>query len=128
MNIDLMQSLMYSYFRINEYENVKKIFSESQKQIFEKGFENQYIHIEVDFLMLMSDIIKDPLQASQLQEKVSMMNERYEKKVKSRTMVGLIIEERKVMVDNKMKIHSKRQLNLLRKLFNILKEMIQTNS
>jgi hypothetical protein len=36
------------------------------------------------------------------------MNERYEKKVKSRTMVGLIIEERKVMVDNKMKIHSKR--------------------
>jgi hypothetical protein len=52
---------MYSYFRINEYENVKKIFSESQKQIFEKGFENQYIHIEVDFLMLMSDIIKDPL-------------------------------------------------------------------
>ncbi len=97
MNIDFMQSLMCSYFYKNDYENVMKIYYDLQKEIIAKDFENQYIHIEVDSMMFLSDIIQDSQQISELQEKVSLMNERYEKNIKSKTLLGLVIQERKVI-------------------------------
>lgn len=36
-----------------------KIYSDLQKEIIAKDFENHYIHIEVDSMMFLSDIIQD---------------------------------------------------------------------
>ena len=60
MNIDFMQSLLASYIARNDSETYLRIYSELQKEIFAKGFENQYLHNSVNAIMLLTDNIQDP--------------------------------------------------------------------